>query len=204
MKGAAAFAAANQMTLRLTEVNSVSCGGNSGVTDSFATALWAPDALFEMIRAGTVGVGWHIRPATVNAPFHLDRGGIEPLPELYGLAVFAQMTHGPSSLLRSTLVSSPGLHLKAWAVRKGAASTVLLINKGGREANVWLPAGAAPAGVAIVRRLQAPMIGSTAGLRFAGRWIGTDARWHGREITTGFAGAAASTTCSSRATARLQ
>ena len=184
VRGAVALAHSNHMALRLTEVNSVSCGGNSGVTDSFATALWAPDALFEMIRAGVDGVSWHIRPATVNAPFHLDRGGITPLPELYGLAVFAQMTHGPARLLASTLVSSAGLHLKAWAVRKGAASTVLLINKGGRDANVRLPAEAATAGPAVVRRLQAPKIGSTTGLRFAGRWIGTDARWHGREVTT--------------------
>lgn len=182
VKGAVALAHASHTTLRLTEVNSVSCGGNPGVADSFATGLWTPDALFEMIRAGVDGVSWHIRPDTVNAPFHLQQDGIEALPALYGLAVFAQMTHGPSRLLGSTLVSSAGLHLKAWAVRKGSAANVLLINKGGRDANVRLPASAGTAEVATVRRLQAPTIGATTALRFAGRWIGTDARWHGREI----------------------
>jgi hypothetical protein len=181
---AAVFAHANRMGLRLTEVNSVSCGGNSGVADSFATALWAPDALFEMLRAGVDGVNWHIRPKTINAPFLLDARGIVPLPELYGLAVFAQMTHGPSRLLNSTLVSSAGLDLKAWAVQRRAATTVLLINKGAREADVRLPAVAAAPAIASVRRLEAPSIEATTGLRFAGRSIGTDARWHGHETAT--------------------
>ena len=39
------FAHENGMQFRVTELNSVSCGGNAGVADSFATALWAPDAL---------------------------------------------------------------------------------------------------------------------------------------------------------------
>jgi hypothetical protein len=182
--GAAAFAHANGMALRLTEVNSISCGGNSGVADSFATALWAPDALFEMLRAGIDGVNWHIRPRTINAPFQLDAGGIVPLPELYGLAVFAQMTHGPSRLLDSTLSSSAGLDLKAWAVQRHVATTVLLINKGAREADVRLPAVAATQLIASVRRLEAPSIEATRGLRFAGRSIGTDARWHGHDTAT--------------------
>jgi hypothetical protein len=184
VRTAAAFAHVHHMTLRLSEVNSVSCGGNAGVADSFATALWAPDALFEMFRAGVDGVSWHIRPNTLNAPFQLKPGGIEPLPELYGLALFARMTHGPASLLNTKVVVAPGLDLKAWAVRKGGSATVLLINKGERDASVTLPVGTDPATPAVVRMLEAPSITATTGTRFAGRWIGSDARWHGHEIAT--------------------
>jgi len=181
---AVAFAHSEHMELRLTEVNSISCGGNAGIADSFATALWAPDALFEMLRAGIDGVNWHIRPQTVNSPFHLMTAGIVPLPELYGLALFAQMIQGRSRLLDSTLTSSAALNLKAWAVRSSAATTVLLINKGAREADVRLPAVVPRPAIATVSRLEAPSIGSTTGVRFAGRWIGTDARWHGRQSAT--------------------
>jgi hypothetical protein len=178
------FAHSKGTPLRLTEVNSISCGGNRGVANSFATALWAPDLLFELVRAGVEGVNWHIRPATLNAPFNLDAQGIAPLPELYGLALFAQMTHGRPKLLNTTLSSSAGVALKAWAVRGGSRTTVLLINKGGRDAEVRIPAPSANHGGALIRRLEAPRVGSTTKLTFAGQRIGTDARWHGHETST--------------------
>jgi hypothetical protein len=178
------YAHANHTQLRLTEVNSISCGGNTGVANSFATALWAPDLLFELLNAGVDGVNWHIRPSTLNAPFNLDGGKLVPLPELYGLAMFAQMTHGPAQLLGTAVAASPGLQLKAWAVRRGGTSNVVLINKGPREAYVRVSAAGGASRAAIVRRLQAPGIGSTTGLRFAGRWIGSDGRWHGQEVDT--------------------
>ena len=105
-QGAVEFAHANHTQLRLTEINSISCGGKSGSANSFATALWAPDVLFELVNAGVDGINWHIRPSTLNAPFNLDQGKLVPLPELYGLAVFAQMTHGPARLVDTT-VSRP-------------------------------------------------------------------------------------------------
>ena len=179
--GAVEFAHAIHSQLRLTEVNSISCGGNKGVANSFATALWTPDVLFELLNSGVDGVNWHIRPSILNAPFNLDDGKLVPLPELYGLAVFAQMTHGPARLISTTVSASAGLVLKAWTVRRGGTSNVLLINKGGRDARVSVPAPAGVRGAAIIRRLQAPRVGSTTGVRFAGRRIGEDGLWHGQE-----------------------
>jgi hypothetical protein len=174
------FAHKRQMAFRLTEVNSVSCGGNAGVANTFASALWAPDALFSLIDAGVDGVSWHIRPKKINAPFQLMGTGIVALPELYGLAVFAKMTHGPATVLATSLSSSSKLNLRAWAVQNGGTVNVLVINKGARAADVSLPArGRAPA---VVRRLTAPGIRATSGIRFAGMTIGPDGRWHGREV----------------------
>ena len=70
--------------------------------------MWAPDVLFELLNAGVDGVNWHIRPSILNAPFNLDDGKLVPLPELYGLAVFAQMTHGPARLVDTTVSASAG------------------------------------------------------------------------------------------------
>lgn len=184
---AVAFAHRRQMGFRLTEINSVSCGGNPGVANTFATALWAPDALFSLIDAGVNGVSWHIRPRLVNAPFQLSASGIVALPELYGLAVFAQMTHGPARVLNLSLSASPQLNLGAWAVQHGGTVNVLVINKGARAARVSLPARGG--GAAVVRRLTAPAIGATRGVSFAGMTIGADGRWHGREVETRLAGA---------------
>jgi hypothetical protein len=106
-------------------MNSVSCGGNEGVADSFATALWAPDALFELMRAGVDGVNWHIRAELVNAPFMLLPGAIEPLPELYGLALFLQMLGPEARRTGASVSASAGLHVKVWAVTSRNGTSVL-------------------------------------------------------------------------------
>jgi hypothetical protein len=162
-------------------MNSVSCGRTPGVERSFATALWAPDSLFELVRAGVDGVNWHVRPLTFNAPFQLRARAIEPMPELYGLAVFARML-GPDARLAAVHVSSPAVaHLKAWAVRSRMTTSVLLINKGRSTASVSLRAGD-DRDPARIQRLVGPSVRSNSGVTFGGRWIGGDARWHGREL----------------------
>ena len=116
LSGVIALTQSSRVPLRVTEMNSVTCGGRKHLAESFATALWAPDALFEMMHAGVAGINWHIRPKLPNAPFHLGPNGIEPLPEAYGLAVFAQML-GPRARLQDVTITSPlGHRVKAWAV----------------------------------------------------------------------------------------
>jgi hypothetical protein len=177
VRTAVEFAHANHEALRLTEVNSISCGGNPGVADSFAIALWAPDALFEMVRAGVDSVSWHIRPQQLNAPWETSRNGIKPLPELYGLAVFAQMIRPGAEVLNATLSSSA--NVKGWAVATHSGTSVLLINKDARLADATLRLGTGNR-LAFVRRLLAPSVGSRRGVTFGGQSIGSDARWHGR------------------------
>jgi hypothetical protein len=174
-----AFAAARRIPLRVTELGTISCGGNPGIANSFATALWTPDVLFELLHAGVSAVNWHLRPAAVNAPFALAKTGIRPRPALYGLAVFAQMTRGDDAVLARCSVHATGLHLKAWAVRHGRQAGVLLINKGRRPAAVTLKAARARS--ALVTRLTAPRARATQGVRYGGRWIGSDGRWHGTQ-----------------------
>jgi hypothetical protein len=180
LRNAIAFAHSHGMAFLVTELNSVSCGGIPGVANSFATALWAPDALFELMSAGVDGVNWHIRPYMLNAPFELRAGAIEPLPELYGLALFAQMLQPPARRAAVQLSTARGLDLKAWAVTSGTQTRVLLINKGRANARVSLRGGQI-GGRARLQRLLAPRVSSVSGVTLGGRWIGRDARWHGRE-----------------------
>jgi hypothetical protein len=181
LRGAIKLARRHGESLWVSEMNSVSCGRTPGVERSFGTALWAPDALFELVRAGVDGVNWHVRPLTFNAPFQLRPKAIEPMPELYGLAVFAQML-GPDARLAAVHVSSPSVvHLKAWAVISRRTTSVLLINKGWFTARVTLRAGV-DRDVARIQRLLAPSVRSDSGVTFGGRWIAGDGRWHGREL----------------------
>ncbi len=166
--------------LRVTEMNSVTCGGRKHLAESFATALWAPDALFEMMRIGVAGINWHIRPRLPNAPFHLGPSGIDPLPEVYGLAVFADMLGRRSRLEETNVSSALGHYVKAWAVRSKDGLRLLVLNKSGKTVKSRIDVGAAN-GSALVRRLMAPSAASESGITFAGQEIGSDGRWHGRD-----------------------
>jgi hypothetical protein len=175
------IAALHGVPLRVTEMNSMSCGGQPGVANAFATALWAPNALFSLMRAGVIGLNWHIRPNLLNAPFHIGPEGIIPLPELYGLALFQEMLGPEAELFDVTTPPFDADQVQAWAVRSTYGLRVLLVNKGSRPADVHLQTGdpAGPQGRILVLRAPGPR--ADTGITLAGRWIGADARWHGQK-----------------------
>ncbi len=170
------------MPFRLTEFNSVTCGGVAGISDSFATALWAPDAAFELMRTGAEGINLHARQYAVNDPFTFDRRGLHAHPLLYGLILFAR-TLGPDAKLVRLHVRAPRFpHVKVWGVRVSRSTLhLLVINKGAREAVVELNAPAK--GSAAIERMRAPTPGARAGLRLAGQWLDRSARWRGVRVT---------------------
>ncbi len=167
------------LPFRLTELNSVTCGGRRGVSDTFATALWAPDTLFELLRAGVDGVNMHTRANPVNAPFALSADGLTARPLLYGLILFARTLGPRARLVHVGLHAERRLHLKVWAVRlPGNTLHVLVIDKGTRAAAVDLRLPAT--GAATVERLLAPSPGARSGVTLAGQRLGRDGAWRGR------------------------
>jgi hypothetical protein len=180
--GAVSLAHGAGVPLRLTEMNSVTCSGRPGVSDTFATALWAPDALFELLRATVDGVNIHLRANTINAPFALNRYGLSARPLYYGLILFARALGPDAKLVRTQLHAKPSLHLKAWAVRiRGGLLHVVLIDKGSHPIRVQmrLPAW----GPDTVERLLAPSVSSRSGVTLAGQRLDAAARWEGRRAS---------------------
>jgi hypothetical protein len=180
---AVAVAHAYGLKFRLTEFNSVTCGGKPGVSDTFATALWAPDALFTAMRAGADGANLHVRSThAINAAFKITRGGLEPRPLLYGLMLFNR-TLGPQARLVRLHLSAPrALNLSAWAVEvRRRVLHVLLIDKGSRQVRVdlHLPADAP----ASVQRLLAPSPYSRSGVTLGGQQLNHAAKWIGPMTT---------------------
>lgn len=180
---APAVALAHQagLPVRVTEFNSVSCGGRAGVSNAFATALWAPDALFELAGAGVAAADLHVRGFSINAPFYFTSGGIRARPLLYGLILFTRMLGPDSRLVPLQTQGASSTDLTAWAVRRaGGVLKVLLIDRGKRSVrvNLRLPSD----GAATVERLQAPTPSSTSGVTLDGQHLDTDARWKGPRI----------------------
>jgi hypothetical protein len=167
------------LKFRLTEFNSVTCGGKAGVSDTFATALWAPDALFTAMRAGVDGANLHVRDDTINTPFTINRSGLAARPLLYGLLMFTRALGPRAQLVRLHLTAARSLNLSAWAVEvQGRILHVLLIDKGSRTVTVDLRLPAT--GTGTVQRLLASSPYSRSGvtlngqqLNHAGDWTGT-------------------------------
>ena len=164
--------------LRLTELNSVNCGGRVGVSDAFATALWAPDALFSLLRAGVDGVNLHVRAAAINAPFSLGPGGLHARPLLYGLILFAHTLGRDAQLVTLRSHLRRPANVAAWAVRVGRDLLhVLVLDKSRRAERVTLRLPSV--GVAHVQRLLAPSAAARSGVTLDGQALGADGRWQG-------------------------
>jgi hypothetical protein len=169
------------LAFRLTELNSVTCGGRPKVSDSFATALWAPDALFALLRAGVDGVNVHIRDDAINAPFTLTRTGLNARPLIYGLALFARALGPDARLVALQVHAARRLHVKLWGVRVGLhLLKLVMINKGARTAGVRLALAAR--GTATVQRLMAPSVSATSGVTLDGQWLDRHGRWLGTRV----------------------
>ena len=166
------YARARGAHLYVSEFNSVSCAGTHALPHAFATALWGLDVLFELARAGTAGVDWHIRPGFANAPFSLGAHDVVIRPELYSIAIFARIDSPGARVLRTAGTSGSNPGIRVWAIADRDRLTVVLINKTRSRDTVDLRLPTARGGW--LRRL----LGTP--LRYGGRWIGGDGRWHGR------------------------
>ena len=173
-----ALAHANHMSIRWDELNSVTCGGSLGVSDSFASALWATDTLFAALRQGVDGVNVQMRPTALNAPFYLTTAGVQARPLLYGLVLFNHALGRHAHLLDTRLTGSATGGLSAWAVHTQHRLNVVLLNKGTSARTVFIR-GPRTA-TATITRLLASSIWTESHVTFAGRHIDSAGRWAGR------------------------
>jgi hypothetical protein len=116
---------------RIDEMNSVACGGKTGVSDTFASALWALEALFAAARSGVDGVNIHTFPGARYGLFTFHHTGSAwsayVRPEYYGLLMFTQATPAGARLLSVT--QSGTRDVRTWATRApGGQIHLVLIN----------------------------------------------------------------------------
>lgn len=173
----AAAQAAGQL-VRMTEVGSSYCHGVPGQSDTFATALWAPDQLFTLLAAGVSAVNVEVQTNHPNSSLNYTNSVIYPEPMFYGLALFAR-TLGPGAQLMRIQEHGGLRNLKVWAVRlRDGTLRVLYINKGQRRASVTLNAPSAVSGPGLIERLTAPSIHANTTVTLAGQRLGPDGLWH--------------------------
>ncbi len=167
------LAHARGLPLRVDEINNVACGGKRGVSNSFASALWALDTMFAMAHSGVDGVNLHTFQHAIYALFTTRRrhGQWEArvAPEYYGLLLFARAAPAGSRLLS---IHGAGGSLRVWATRSRRGTIrIVLINEGlhGRVVVVHDPDPAALAGY---EALRAPGLPARRGVTLGGASFG--------------------------------
>ncbi|MGZ4343570.1 MAG: glycosyl hydrolase family 79 C-terminal domain-containing protein [Solirubrobacteraceae bacterium] len=141
---------------------------------TFASSLWALDAMFELARVGIDGVNLHTFP---GAGYELFKPTIanghwqaHVSPEYYGLLMFAAAAPPGARLLR--ISGDPGAAVKAWATRAVDGTVhIVLINKGPRARVFTLRLPGAVGGAAL-ERLQGAGLQSASGVTLGGQSFG--------------------------------
>ncbi|BCL82300.1 Glyco_hydro_79C domain-containing protein [Ktedonobacteria bacterium brp13] len=121
-------ASAADISLALTEVNSASGGGVTGVSNTMAAALWADDLLFQAATRSIIGVDFHNTAGAFYDAFSVD-GQVTPL--YYGLLLFHYAT-SQTRWLQSSIhyVNQQPLNISAYAlIHADGSSSVFVINK---------------------------------------------------------------------------
>ena len=167
------------LPFRLAEGNSCYNAGKPGVSDTFASALWAGDFCLQMASLGCVGVNLH---GGANGYYSPIVGSIESgfatRPEYYGL-MLAQQFAGHT--LKRTTLEPQGGNLTAYAAGGGAATrSVAVFNKDARDAEVTITDSSTGFRQASVARLDASAIEAKDGVRFQGSTVKCDGQFHPR------------------------
>ena len=163
--------------LRIDELNSVACRGKRGVSDTFAAGLWAPDALFELARAGVDGINMHTLPDSAYELFKFSHAGgrwhAEVPPVYYGLDLFSRAAPPGSRLLKVHGGGRwPGLSVWATRAPDGTVRVLLDNESRSRGGNVGLRAPAGTQGPVTLVRMRAPSVHARRGVSIGGASFG--------------------------------
>jgi hypothetical protein len=176
LRAAVTVAHARGLPLRLDELNTVSCKGSRGISDVFASALWAVDTLFHMAAAGIDGVNVHTLAGAPYEPFafrHVHRRWVARVkPMYYGLLLFTRAAPPGSRLLPTYHPRSPVL--RTWATRDQQGTLrVVLINDSGTHRVTLAVRAPRPVGTATLERMLARGLHAKTGVTLDGQSFAT-------------------------------
>lgn len=168
---------------RLDEMNSVACSGRKGVSNTFASALWSLDTLFNLASVGVDGVNFHTLPHAGYELFTFKHSGHAwsafVHPEYYGMLMFTQAAPPGARLLG---VSAPAGPVKVWATETtGGQIHVVVINKS-TTTPVQVQVSVPGASVGSIETLSAASASATDGVTLGSQSFG-------KSTTTGVLGA---------------
>ncbi len=119
---------------RMSEGNSCWNGGQPGVSDTLASALWVADMMLDFASLGCAGVNLHGGGSGFYTPIAGSlTAGFERRPEYFGMELIKQFAG--ATLIHSTLECAND-RIRAYAARKSGSELVFIINKSDQPAAI--------------------------------------------------------------------
>lgn len=179
-------AKADRIPLRIDEAGTVSCGGVAGVSDTFASALWATGYVAQAMAAGVAGINLEGNPnncagyTPICAPSAADAaaGRLKAEPSYYGLLLMRSLIGYRA--LPTTIASEAAPNLAATVFSGPRNSLKLVLSDdeapGAQALDVRMPVPAG-FGPASLQKLAAPSQSATSGVTLDGRQMPADGSW---------------------------
>jgi hypothetical protein len=177
---------ASAIPLRLDETNTVSCGGKAGISNTFASALWAVDYITQTMVGDAAGINLQGNPANcrgysplcATTPARLARGALSAQPEWYALLLTKALIGDRP--LRTTVASPerPNVAVMTLLADDGSLHFVIVDDDppGASAAAVSLRVGRTFRSARILP-LTAPSPGASSGIELGGRAVARDGSW---------------------------
>lgn len=167
--------AESHLPYRLTETNSCYGGGKPGVSNTFASSLWALDLMFQVLAVGGCGINFHGGGYGWYAPIvGAIENGFVARPEYYALLVMARLLGGRMVESQLDADDAGPLFVAYAAVDAQRKLRAVAINKDAAK-NVRLKLQANSSGERVsLERLIAPGLDDQQGTTFAGSPVGAE------------------------------
>jgi len=180
-----ALAVASRTPLRMDETNNVSCRGQPGVSNVFASALWAVDYVARAMTSGIAGLNFHdliaeplsYSPLVAGDPQELASGALHANPEWYAL-LLAQRLLGDRPVQARVAGGDRTLTAGAFLAPNGSVELVLVdfAPSGAQRLRVRLGLSRSFRAGPILR-LTAPGLRATSGVALGGRGVSAQGTW---------------------------
>jgi hypothetical protein len=191
---------AHRLVYRMSEGNSCYRGGKPGMSNAFASSLWAADYLLTLASLGCAGINLHSgdsrflsaglgdhnpglevaghtpqsAPNGFYTPIATEQGQLaQARPVYYGMLLAEQFA---GATIQSLEPAESGM-LKAYAAGKNGQSMIALVNKSSDDRGVRFTADY-PFHRATQWRLTGPALDATHGVEFGGAVVNSDGPWN--------------------------
>jgi hypothetical protein len=182
-----AVSRATGIPFRIDEANNVSCAGEAGISNTFASALWAVGYLIRAMDVGVAGVNLHahLEDCSGYAPVcspnesRLLAGELTVQPEWYAL-LFVRPLLGAHPVHAVISQPQPNITVRAFSGPFGRAQVVIIDTAapGTPPADIHLSTAARFPRASVVT-LAAPSSSATSGVTLGGRSVARDGTWRG-------------------------
>jgi len=157
---------------RISECNSINGGGKAGVSDTFASALWALDFMWTVAVNHGQGVNFHGGKGGAYSPFAIAGKTVMARPEYYAMLAFKAGSEGRAIFVPQV---APSKYQYSAYAASGAGSTAITVINKERTQDLTLKFNLTKdASTYRVARLSAPSMDAAKGVTFSNSTVNAD------------------------------